>query len=109
MTDKRNTERGLFQKFAVTRTDGKSEPGEKHENCEYFVIDLTHDKFAKPAIQAYARACEGEYSQLAADLKAKVDDDGDLPATPEWWDSVRPNGVCLVDIRTCGGKNAKKL
>ena len=35
--------RGLYDKFYVKRTDGKSEPGQKHENCKYFVLDLTHD------------------------------------------------------------------
>lgn len=25
--------RGLYRKYAVTRTDGKDAPGEKHEKC----------------------------------------------------------------------------
>ncbi len=64
--------RGLYEKFKVTRTDGQSAPGGRHADCEYFVLDLTHDKFAIPAIRAYAYACQFEYKQLAADLFAKA-------------------------------------
>jgi len=64
--------RGLYGKFHVERTDGKSAPGEKHDGCEYFVLDLTHDPFAVPALKAYADACAAEYPLLAADLRPKV-------------------------------------
>ena len=60
--------KGLYNKFSVTRTDGRDAPGEKHEGCEYFVLDLTHDKYAIPALKAYAKACSAEFPQLAADL-----------------------------------------
>lgn len=63
--------RGLYQKFYVERTDGSSFIGEKHEGCDYFVLDMTHDKYAKSAIAAYASACESEYPLLAADLREK--------------------------------------
>ena len=59
---------GLYKKFSVSRNDGKSEPGEKHENCQYFVLDITHDHFAIPALKAYAKACAMEYPLLARDL-----------------------------------------
>jgi hypothetical protein len=62
-------ERGLYQKFIVTRVDGSGKPGGKHCDCDYFVIDLNHDKFAEAAIEAYANACEKEYPALAADLR----------------------------------------
>lgn len=68
-TDK---ERGLYRKYKVERLDGSSEPGRKHEKCDYFVLDLTHDPFATPALAAYATACEEEYPELAADLRRKV-------------------------------------
>lgn len=61
--------RGLYNKFRVDRTDGSSEPGGKHHQCEYFVLDLTHDKYAMAALRAYASACENEYPLLAADLR----------------------------------------
>jgi hypothetical protein len=62
--------RGLYNKFTVTRTDGTSAPGGKHDGCEYFVLDLTHDKHAAAAIKAYANSCRAEYPLLAADLDA---------------------------------------
>ena len=62
--------KGLYEKFTVTRTDGKSEPGEKHEGCKYFVLDLIHDKHAVAAISAYANSCENEYPLLSKDLNA---------------------------------------
>lgn len=66
MSDK---ERGLYGKFNVTRTDGRSAPGEKHENCSYFCLDLTHDVYAVSALKAYADACVDEYPKLSADLR----------------------------------------
>lgn len=59
---------GLYDKFVIERTDGTSAPGRKHDGCEYFVLDLTHDKFANPAIRAYRDACKDEYPVLAKDL-----------------------------------------
>ncbi len=60
MTDK---DRGLYNKFQnIERTDGRSEPGEKHHGCEYFVLDLI------PAIQAYANSCRADYPKLAVDI-----------------------------------------
>ena len=71
ITDK--AKRGLSNKFDVRRTDGGSEPGCKHHGCEYFVLDLTHDKHAEAALRAYAASCAAEYPRLAADLLRKLD------------------------------------
>jgi hypothetical protein len=71
--------RGLYEKFRVERTDGESAPGGKHEGCEYFVLDLTHDPHALPAILAYAKSCESEYPMLASDPLIKAGG-GDAPA-----------------------------
>jgi hypothetical protein len=60
--------RGLYHKFSIERTDGTSQLGGKHHGCEYFVLDLTHDKFAGPALRAYAEACKDEYPLLYRDL-----------------------------------------
>ena len=68
--DKRTT--GLYNKFRVERTDGKSERGEKHDNCEYFVLDLDHDKHSVKALKAYAKSCRKEFPKLAEDLERKV-------------------------------------
>ncbi len=60
---------GLYRKFGqIIRTDGQSEPGEKHANCRYFVLDIDHDVHAKAAIKAYAESCKEEYPLLAKDL-----------------------------------------
>lgn len=64
--------RGLYEKFHVERTDGKSDTGEKHDGCEYYVLDLDHDPHAAPALEAYATSCEKEYPALAADLRYKA-------------------------------------
>lgn len=69
--DKRKA--GLFNKFNVARTDGNDAPGKKHHQCEYFVLDLTHDPFAWDAIRAYAFACKRFYPALSADLLRKAD------------------------------------
>jgi len=67
MIDK--TKKGIYRKFTVTRTDGTDAPGRKHDGCRYFVLDLDHDRYAGPALQAYADACAEEYPVLAADLR----------------------------------------
>jgi hypothetical protein len=66
--------KGLYNKFFVIRTDGSSEKGCKHHNCHYFVIDITHDKYAKYALNAYADACEAEFPNLANDLRNNAKD-----------------------------------
>ena len=65
--------RGLYNKFNVTRTDGTSEPGKKHDGCQYFVLDVTHDPFAGAALKAYADACRSEYPALAEDITRTPD------------------------------------
>jgi len=74
-TDRPDPERALPldpNKYRVERTDGSHVPGQKHARCEYFVLDLKHDRFAGPALRAYADACEAEYPLLARDLRAKL-------------------------------------
>jgi hypothetical protein len=68
---KRN--QGLYDKFRVERTDGTSAPGEKHDGCQYFVLDITHDPYAIPALRAYIKACKLEYPLLAHDLAKQLD------------------------------------
>ncbi|CAJ5554847.1 gp03 [Burkholderia pseudomallei] len=64
-------EQGLYRKFDVRRVDGSSEPGGKHHDCEYFVLDMTHDQHARAALRAYADACESTHPELSADLIAR--------------------------------------
>lgn len=65
-------DKGIYEKFTVRRTDGKDAPGEKHEGCDYFVLDLTHDPHAYTAIKAYAMSCKEAYPALAVDLLKKA-------------------------------------
>lgn len=60
--------RGLYDKFIVTRTDGSSSPGGRHDGCQYFVLDLTHDPFADEALRIYAQQCKREYPLLSEDI-----------------------------------------
>jgi hypothetical protein len=60
---------GWYRKFNVSRTDGNIE---KHPNCEYFVLDLTHDAEARFAAMEYASQCEIRDPQLASDIRQKV-------------------------------------
>lgn len=60
--------RGYYKKFEVRRLDGRPD----RTDSEYFVLDLTHDKFAKAAALAYADACAEAIPNLALDLRAKL-------------------------------------
>lgn len=60
-----DTGRGLYRKYNVQRlndSDGK------HAQCNYFVLDLDHDPYAKVALRAYAVSCRKKFPQLAEDL-----------------------------------------
>lgn len=61
--------KGIYEKFRVQRTDGRSAEGEKHHGCFYFVLDTDHDPFAIPALNVYAEACEEKYPLLAFDIR----------------------------------------
>lgn len=64
-------QQGIFRKFIVQRVDGSDQPGGKHCGCEYFVLDVNHDPYAKPALQTYARACEGTHPELSDQLRER--------------------------------------
>ena len=61
--------RGLYNKYEVHRVDGKDAPGEKHNGCRYFVLDLDHDPHAQAALRAYSESCEADYPILGAELR----------------------------------------
>lgn len=67
-----NQEQGLYQKFNVRRRDGSDTIGGKHEGCDYFVLDLTHDAFALETVWYYALACKAKYPLLSKDLVDRV-------------------------------------
>lgn len=70
---------GLYRKFNVTRVDGRDKPGGDRSGASYFVLDLTHDPFARTALTAYADACESEYPALASDLRFLLAFPGERP------------------------------
>lgn len=59
----------VFNKFNVRRVDGRDRSGGDREDAKYFVLDVTHDPFARQALIAYANACEETHPQLAADIR----------------------------------------
>lgn len=68
-----NTE-GLYSKFRVIRRDGKHRRGKKHAGCDYFVLDLTHDENAIPALLAYAESARKNGKlHLALDIVSNLE------------------------------------
>lgn len=63
----------LFNKYVVKRSDGTDKPGGKHEDCQYFVLDLSHDPFAKNAVRVYAVSCRPTHPILGTALLDLVD------------------------------------
>lgn len=64
--------RGLYPegKFIVSRRDGSDASGGKHDGCQYFVLDVTHDPHSVPALRAYATCARADgYAALADDLE----------------------------------------
>lgn len=76
-----DAKRGLYRKYDVKRTDGSSEAGRKHADCAYFVLDLEHDEFAIPALEAYSKACRATHPDLAADINHLIRRQADKVAT----------------------------
>lgn len=60
-----NDKKGLYRKYTVTRSDDSP----KHKDCNYFVIDITHDNHAKAALLAYAASCEDDNPALSSDIR----------------------------------------
>lgn len=74
MRDPIDKRMGLYHKFNVERTDVKHLPGEKHDRCAYFVLDITHDPHAIPALSAYADSCKADFPLLARDIWIKLEE-----------------------------------
>jgi len=68
---KSTEQQGLFSKFIVSRTDGKDRVGCKHYGCDYFVLDVTHDQYAKSALSAYAASCASTHPKLSEDMQKR--------------------------------------
>ena len=101
-------QQGLYPKFAVTRTDGRDAPGEKHHGADYFVLDLSDDPHALPAIAAYAESCRVDYPQLADDLLRKiankVNADSEFITVPA---TTLPNGQTVPEFRVAKHLSSK--
>jgi hypothetical protein len=67
-TDEDKKFEGLDDRYLVSRVDGRSKKGEKYHGCDYFVLDMTHDRYAMSAVEQYGMACKQEYPKLATDL-----------------------------------------
>lgn len=60
---------------SVNRTDGRSNLGDKHHGCRYFVLDVDWNNPATTAaLKAYATECESTYPCLASDLNEIAED-----------------------------------
>lgn len=68
-TDKKTL--GVYHKFNIQRVDGTDSVGGKHHECDYFVLDATHDVHAYAALMAYADSCETDFPQLAQDIRTR--------------------------------------
>jgi hypothetical protein len=96
-----DTQRGIYQKFDVVRTDGSDQPGRHNHGHRYFVLDLDKlatDPHAKAAITAYAESCEDDYPLLAADLRSYTDRilPGAFITVP---DTALPNGYTVPSFQ----------
>jgi hypothetical protein len=60
--------RGLYNKFYVSRVDGRDAPGGDKENARYFILDFVNDKFAREALMYYAFKCAEEIPELSSDI-----------------------------------------
>lgn len=69
---------GLYQKFNVSRRDGRDLPGGDRSNAAYFVLDVANDPYALPALKAYADSCRATLPLLADQLDLVIA--GHLPA-----------------------------
>jgi hypothetical protein len=86
-----DTKRGLYQKYRVKRLN---DPAGKHARCEFYVLDLVHDKFAADALEAYARGCVREYPPLARDVYGLA---GQVRNRFDYWNPT--NGAEINELR----------
>ncbi len=69
MEDKRNK---LQQKYYVERIDERDRADGDRADSKYFVLDYIHDPYSLPALEAYAQACEQDFPNLSAEIRALV-------------------------------------
>lgn len=54
--------------YRVSRIDGSA----KHRECDFFVLDLTHDAAARSAVLLYAKIREKKQPEIAKNIRIKV-------------------------------------
>lgn len=69
---KPDTEQGLYEKYRVYRTDGLDNVGGPRADDKYFVLNLTRDPHAKPAMAAYAASVNPTHAILSTDMIREV-------------------------------------
>lgn len=62
--------KGLYDKFRVTRTDGKPHKS----NSDFFPLNIGTDPHARVALRAYAVSVDIDNPQLAKDITVWLDD-----------------------------------
>lgn len=69
--DVERDQRGWHNKFRVARIDGEHKAGKKHDGCEYFVLDLTHDPHAVATVMLYGQHVYFRRPGLYRDIVAR--------------------------------------
>ncbi len=61
---------GMTDRYKVSRLDERDlKEGDKHFGCKYYVLDIIHDRFAVPALEAYAAEADKDgFHDLAGDI-----------------------------------------
>jgi len=62
----------VYEKYLVSRVDGRDTPGRDKENARYYVMDWVNDPYAWLAMLYYANIIEDKYPQLAVDIRKKL-------------------------------------
>lgn len=81
--------------MARTRTR-IAHPPPKHGACHYYVLDLDHDRFAGPALRAYADACALDFPELAKDIRLMLPlaiEESSAPRSPSSGDAGKGDGT----------------
>lgn len=81
-------QQGLTNKFNVSLTDGRDSFGGDRFGADYFVLDLTHDKFADSAALAYA--------DLREKISAKAIANSEYIIVPE---TTLPGGLVVPEFK----------
>ncbi len=66
-------DQSIYHKFNVRRTDGKDDPGQKHDGCDYLIVDLNHDEQALAILDFAAYRYASTRPTYAESLRIKAD------------------------------------